>query len=234
MISILFIDSRVVDYQSLLTGLSGDVEVHLIVAERDGVAQMAQILNGRSGLDSIQIISHGSVGALYLGSTVLDNNNLSGYADSLARIGTSLTDSGDILLYGCNVGQGVDGKAFIATLAGITGADVAASDDATGSALLNGNWILEESVGSIDAGGLQGVGFTGLLASDITVGFPSNNTTITEGDSGTKQLNLTVNLWFDDGANTTIRIDNTGDTVAEMQIILSSTGLGLLAAHFIL
>ncbi len=39
---------------------------------RDGVAQMAQILNGRSGLDSIQIVSHGSVGALYLGSTGAD------------------------------------------------------------------------------------------------------------------------------------------------------------------
>ena len=74
--TILFIDSRVAAYQSLLTGLSGDVEVHLIDAEQDGVAQMAQILNGRSGLDSIQIISHGSVGALYLGSTVLDASTL--------------------------------------------------------------------------------------------------------------------------------------------------------------
>ncbi len=40
--------------------------------------------------------------------------------------------------------------------------------------------------------------------------------------------------WFDDGANTIIRIDTTGDTVAEMQITLSGTGLVLLATHFIL
>jgi len=40
--------------------------------------------------------------------------------------------------------------------------------------------------------------------------------------------------WFDDGPNTIIRIDNTGDAVADMQIVLTGTGLGLLATDFIL
>jgi methionine-rich copper-binding protein CopC len=47
-------------------------------------------------------------------------------------IGDSLTETGDMLLYGCNVAQGEAGLAFINTLAQFTGADVAASDDATG------------------------------------------------------------------------------------------------------
>ncbi len=40
--------------------------------------------------------------------------------------------------------------------------------------------------------------------------------------------------WYESGVNTIIRIDNTGDTAAEMQITLSGTGLGLLATDFIL
>ena len=40
--------------------------------------------------------------------------------------------------------------------------------------------------------------------------------------------------WFDDGANTIIRVDNTGDTVADMQIVLTGIGLGLDATHFML
>ncbi len=53
---------------------------------------------------------------------------------------------------------------------------------------------------------------------------------------GGSNVNTVANsvTWFDDGVNTTIRIDNTGDTVAEMQITLSGTGIGLDVTHFIL
>ncbi len=53
---------------------------------------------------------------------------------------------------------------------------------------------------------------------------------------GGNNVNAVANsvTWFDDGANTIIRIDTTGDTVAEMQITLSATGIVLLATHFIL
>jgi hypothetical protein len=41
--SILFVDSRVADYQSLLADLSADVEVFVLNAEDDGVLQMAVV-----------------------------------------------------------------------------------------------------------------------------------------------------------------------------------------------
>ncbi len=183
--TILFIDSRVAVYQSLLTGLSGDVEVHLIVAERDGVAQMAQILNGRSGLDSIQIISHGSSGTLYLGSTVLDNTNLSSYADSLAQIGQSLNASGDILLYGCNVAQGDAGIQFINSLAQFTGADVAASNDISGAQIHGGNAALEVSTGQIDSVPIDLTKYSGTL--DVITGTVGNDDIV--GTSGDDTIN---------------------------------------------
>ena len=37
--SVLFVDSRVTDYQALLTGLSGDVEEYVLNALPNGIAQ---------------------------------------------------------------------------------------------------------------------------------------------------------------------------------------------------
>jgi hypothetical protein len=148
--SVLFIDSKVRDYQTLLAGLGSNVEVYILNAKQGGVLQMAQVLQGRSGLDSIQIISHGSSGALSLGSGVLSGDNLGSYADALGQMDSALSDTGDILLYGCDVAQGDDGLSFVNQLAALTGADVAASDDLTGNAALGGDWDLEAQTGDIE------------------------------------------------------------------------------------
>ena len=148
---IAFIDSRVADYQTLIDGLAEDIEWFLLDAGTDGIRQMEKILAGYGDLDAIQVISHGSQGTLYLGSTVLDSGSLSAYRASLQAIGASLSETGDILLYGCNVGQGDVGIEFVESLAGVTGADVAASDDRTGNEALFANWYLEQMTGEIEA-----------------------------------------------------------------------------------
>jgi hypothetical protein len=137
--SIVFVDSRVANYQSLIDSLTEPYDVFILDGDKDGLDQMAGYLKGRSGLDAIHVISHGSQGALYLGSTVLDNSNLPGYRTQLGSIGSSLTQIGDILLYGCNVAQGNVGVQFVNQLAQATGADVAASDDLTGGGRLG--WV---------------------------------------------------------------------------------------------
>ena len=80
----------------------------------------------------------------------------------------ALTQDADILLYGCNVGEGAVGRGFVAQLASLTGADVAASDDATGAAARGGNWTLEVSTGRIDTSVALGAStqqaWSGLLA----------------------------------------------------------------------
>jgi Domain of unknown function (DUF4347) len=123
---IAFIDSRVADYQLLAAGLGADTEWFLINADEDGLAHMAQVLSHYTGLAAIDVISHGSSGALTLGSSVLDAASLYAHALQLQQIGTSLTGDGDILLYGCDVGAGAAGQAFVERFAALTGADVAA------------------------------------------------------------------------------------------------------------
>src|SRR6185436_7436554 len=63
----------------------------------------------------------------------------------------ALTSDADILLYGCDIGAGAGGLTLVQTLSGLTGADVAASDDATGFAPRGGDWDLEVQTGAIEA-----------------------------------------------------------------------------------
>ncbi|MBY4675181.1 DUF4347 domain-containing protein [Marinobacterium arenosum] len=146
---VIVVDSSVADWQSLLDGVAETTEVIVLDAGRDGLAQIAEALADRSDIDALHIVSHGSAGLLQLGNARVDSASLDGYGDELATIGNALAEQGDILLYGCNVAAGADGQAFVAALAERTGADVAASDDLTGSERLGGDWMLEHQVGDI-------------------------------------------------------------------------------------
>jgi len=134
----------------LITLFPPAAEYHVLEAGHDGIDQMLGFLVGEQDLDSLHIISHGSSGSLELGSTVLDASSLAYYADTLAQIGASVREGGDILLYGCDVGRGEEGRLFLEALAYVTGADVAASDDMTGSTAYGGDWVLETTAGVVD------------------------------------------------------------------------------------
>lgn len=166
--SIVFIDSGLADYQTLLAGLPQDAEVHLLDANRDGLAQIAETLQGRSGIDALHILSHGSPGSLQLGSATLSNATIDSASATLASIGSALTPNGDILLYGCNVAQGDVGQAFVQALSAATGADVAASEDLTGAAAKGGDWVLETQTGLITAETYVVTDYSGLFATAST------------------------------------------------------------------
>jgi hypothetical protein len=188
---IVFLSPSVRDYHKLLDGISPNVEVFVLDPIRDGVQQMAEVLAGRRDLDAIHIISHGSQAELTLGTARLTLESMNGtYTDELAVISQSLSEKADLLIYGCNFGQGELGGDAAARLAQLTGADVAASVDLTGHADLGGDWDLEYSVGSIETG----VAFTsdarqtwdGLLlgltsTGEFTVNDPSGNDEETSG-----------------------------------------------------
>ena len=148
---IVFVDTRVPDYQKLVDAVAPGVEVVLLDTHTDGVQQIADTLATRHDIDAVHIISHGDDGLLLLGSGPLFNGNVDHYTAQLATIGHALKADGDILLYGCEVGAGADGAAFLAKLADATGADVAASTNGTGTATRGGDWQLEIATGSIGA-----------------------------------------------------------------------------------
>ncbi|WP_296950096.1 SwmB domain-containing protein [uncultured Massilia sp.] len=173
---IVFIDSSLPDFAQLVAAVKAGTDVVLLDASQDGLQQIAQVLAGRSGVDAIHVLSHGSAGALDLGNAHVTLDNLSAYGDALGTIRAALAADADVLLYGCDVAQGAQGQSFIAALAAATGADVAASTDLTGSALLGGDWTLEAAVGHVQTAAL---GSDGALAAYAgTLGMPATGTTI--------------------------------------------------------
>ena len=140
------------------------LEIQLLDANRDGIDQITELLDGSdTRYDAVHIISHGNAGQLNLGSSVLDADSLSGYAGQLVGWADGMTEDADLLFYGCNLAGDADGEAFINTLSELTGADVAASDDLTGAAELGGDWELERSTGSIEALTLSSSSFANVL-----------------------------------------------------------------------
>ena len=181
-LNLYFLDAGIADLDNLIAGLPDDAEIHLLNRQTDGIDQMLAAINGRKGLASIHILSHGAPGQIQLGSTHVDVNTLDIRIADFAALGNALGADGDILLYGCNVAAGELGQSFISALAQATGADVAASTDLTGNSLLGGNWTLEATTGAIQTNTLN-ANIAGVLnvingtsGNDTLHGTPSDDT----------------------------------------------------------
>ncbi len=111
---VVFIDANVPDLQDLLNGLAPSTQAFVLDPSSDGVQQIAAILaaNNLSDLSSISIVGHGAAGRINLGSSVLDESNLSAHAEALAQIGAALAPGGDLQLLACDVASGTSGQYF--------------------------------------------------------------------------------------------------------------------------
>ncbi|HSF72186.1 MAG TPA: DUF4347 domain-containing protein, partial [Microcoleus sp.] len=150
LINLAIVDSKVENYQELLRGVKSDTEVILLDRTRDGIEQIAEIAASRHSLNSIQIVAHGASASVEIGSTELNIHNIETYSSQLQQWGKSLNETGSILLLSCNTGAGESGLKFIQKLSEITGANIAASNNLTGSAALGGDWELEITTGQIN------------------------------------------------------------------------------------
>lgn len=116
----------------------------------DGLTGITNALANEQELDAIHILSHGSEGSIRVGGDILNENTLSEHAGSIDGWGGALNASGDLLLYGCFTGADQAGVSFVNSLAALTDADVAASNDISGHRSLGGDWELETTSGSIE------------------------------------------------------------------------------------
>lgn len=144
---IMFVDSRVDNLAVVLAAVADNVEVH-VLSENATMADIASFLENTGDVDAIHIVSHGVAGGIVLGGQNINADKVAAMAGELERIGNSLNAGGDILLYGCDIAKGAEGAAFLSLFGALTQADVAASNDITGT---GGNWILEEATGSIES-----------------------------------------------------------------------------------
>ncbi|HJQ63960.1 MAG TPA: DUF4347 domain-containing protein, partial [Burkholderiales bacterium] len=115
-VELLIVDGSVSGFESLLENLSEDgrrIEVLILDPNLDGIDQISAALAGRQDIDALHIVSHGSSGEIRLGSTLLDSAALSARGNELSGWGSALTESADILIYGCDVASDASGVAFV-------------------------------------------------------------------------------------------------------------------------
>ncbi|MFJ5235990.1 Ig-like domain-containing protein [Pseudomonas neuropathica] len=146
--SVVFVDSRVKDADSLVQGIAPGTQVVKLDATKDGLQQIADFLDQHHGVSSVQIIAHGNAGDLWLGNSYLSADNVAQRSAVLAEIGKDMNAGGDILIYGCYTAEGDRGLSFVDSLAQLTGRDVAASNNRTG---VGGDWDLEIATGTIES-----------------------------------------------------------------------------------
>jgi len=124
-------------------------EVVVLHPHQDGVAQITELLVRRSNIEALHIVSHGSPGCLYLGSSRLATDNLDSYSPLVQQWRKALSDKANILLYGCEVAAGEMGESFVQRLHELTGTNISASANKTGNTALGGDWELEKTTGEI-------------------------------------------------------------------------------------
>ncbi|HKC44608.1 MAG TPA: DUF4347 domain-containing protein, partial [Burkholderiales bacterium] len=153
---IVFVDPRVPDREQLLADLTAEAaegrhfEIITLDPNRPGIAQVTDALAGRVQIDAIHFITHATDGAVQLGGTWLDAKALAANSEAVAKWGDSLKAGADLLFYGCDLTATASGRALVDWISDLTHADVAASDDATGSASQGGDWDLEYRTGDVE------------------------------------------------------------------------------------
>ncbi len=204
---VVFIDSAVKDTDTIVASLDENAEVVYINSSESGIEQITDYLSTHDDISSVQIFSEGNYAQIMLGDDVITADNIENYKDAISSWQSHLTSDADILFYGCSIAQDSAGQGVLNQIADWTGADVAASTDATG---VQGDWDLEYATGTIEA-------------NTITVHDYNHNletytvTAIT--DSGDTSATGTLS-WAINSSNATTTVDDTiafnltsGDTV---------------------
>jgi uncharacterized repeat protein (TIGR01451 family) len=162
-------DSAVPNIPELQDRLPGGTRSIVIPPNVDGMAFIATQLQDEQGITALHVFSHGVEGRLIVGTSTLDATSMSGrYQSTLQNLKTRFAPNADILAYGCNFGSGPEGGRATALLAQLTGTNVAASTDLTGSAAQGGNWTLERRVGEVQTASLEVSTWQSLLTVTVT------------------------------------------------------------------
>ncbi|MBT3256449.1 MAG: DUF4347 domain-containing protein [Deltaproteobacteria bacterium] len=154
-----FIDPSVQDAETIVAQLPEKAEVVRLSPGVDGITQISAHLSKKRNLSAIRIISHGNAGYFVLNGKRIDGDFLRDYGSRISAWGRAMAENGDILLYACSLASGETGKTFVAHLADLTDADVAASTNVTsglpatdhGSLTTSSDWDLEYQIGEIEA-----------------------------------------------------------------------------------
>ncbi len=149
---LVLIDARVPEPEILLAALARPCRVVRVPQGTDGLALLRRALSERgTPPPSVHLLSHGAPGNFLLGRERIDTATLRRSVVELADIRRRLAGA-PVTLYGCSVGAGESGRAFVATLAAALGSRVRASSTPTGAVSRGGDWTFDVAVGASQTG----------------------------------------------------------------------------------
>lgn len=112
----------------------GAFEILNLNDRSSGVDQITEALKkSTSSYRAIHIIAHGQDGGIRLGSNWLTAESLPESAGEIASWSNALTSTANLMFYGCDLASDDDGTALVELISHLTGAEVAAADEPTGS-----------------------------------------------------------------------------------------------------
>jgi filamentous hemagglutinin family protein len=211
---LVFIDSTVKNYQTLIDGTKGGSSVTVVGADQYGIRTVTQTIADITGARSLHIVSEGDAGNFWLGKDFVSSENISKYSSDLQAWRTALSPAATILLYACNLASGENGVALVQAVKNYTGREVAASTDRTGSLALGGNWNLEYQTGTNPATVIFSDAATNAYQNTLAILTVLNTT-----DAAVNSLRDRINVAL---VGDTIRFDTTGVFATAQTITLTS------------
>jgi hypothetical protein len=148
---VVVIDRDLPELDVLITGVKPGSRLIYLDNTKSPLASILKIIKENAPVSSLHILSHGKPGTLIFSSDKVTVENLEENHVILGAWKEYFINHGDVLLYGCEVAKGNEGIEFIKALAVLTGLDIAASDNLTGSYLKGGDWYFEVRSGRIES-----------------------------------------------------------------------------------
>ncbi|MCH1918663.1 VCBS domain-containing protein [Shewanella sp. A3A] len=129
------IDNQISGAQQLADSLANRFNyIYTIDGSSNGLTQLLDKIthDGLTNITDLHIYSLGDTGSLQLGSSIINNYNVSNYATDLGELGKLIGDDGSIYLYGSDIGAASIGQTFVNSVANLTDAHIVASANQTG------------------------------------------------------------------------------------------------------
>ncbi|MGL5058921.1 MAG: DUF4347 domain-containing protein, partial [Microcoleus sp.] len=144
--SIVILDPTIPESDRILAGIKPDTATYILKNKVNAIEQITSILAQHQDIETLHIITHGSPGKIYLGTTELNSSNIEHYSQQLQQWRNSFTANASIILYGCNVAAGKEGHQFLTQLNQLTGANIAANSQPTGNCDRGGTWDIPQLI----------------------------------------------------------------------------------------
>ncbi len=146
------LDEAMQNKELIMECLNEDMELIILPDVVNQLDVLTEKLKEYTNLEALHLLLCGKDGMIMLNGAPLQNDNISTHSQQLSSWRSSFVDTGDMMIYTCNLASSDQGKLVIRKLSAYTGLDVAASTNNTGNLGDNSDWHLEFMKGKIETG----------------------------------------------------------------------------------